>query len=656
MKWIDREVSWLQFNERVIAQACRTDFPMIERFRFIGIAASNLDEFISVRFAHIYNTKDEQEPLYTRLLETIREQKQALIDLHNTLLQQVGLSKGIVFDADTEEYFDEELFTALSPVAIDSNKELPVFNGLDINLFIKFEKNEDEEDRSRYCIIQIPFQLRRVEDLKVPYYNEDIIANHLDRIFANRTIEQYLMFKVIKQADIEIDDNPNTPITKRVNKLINRRKEENIWVDVIPSKNGSGDDFGGLTKKLIKLLRIPKKHVFIATSEQPILALEFLKKDPYSKFIKDDEKYPAWKKFKPTVPSELFGEESIFEYVEDDDLIVHHPYETFELFIEFLREAAEDKNTLSIKQTLYRVSSVDSPVIDALCDAARNGIKVTVMLELLARFDEAQNMRIINRLKEAGVLVVYSIDGLKTHCKICLVTKSTKKGKLLTYSHIGTGNYNEQTAKIYTDISYFTGRSAVAHDLNTLFNMITGFNNLSDLNLKKISYSPITLRTSLEEMIREYSVVATEEDPVVFRFKMNSISDPEMVQTIYQAADNPHVRFEIICRGICSLVPRENIQIKSIVGRFLEHSRIYSVEHKDKKELYISSADLLTRNLDRRIEVMIPVNGRKCKKKVEKIFDVLWRDTVNSFIMDENGLWRQGQSKEGRYNAHAKLL
>lgn len=655
MSWINREVSWLEFNERVIAQACRDDFPLNERLRFIGIAADNLDEFISVRFAHIFRDKDKQEELYTQLLQTIKEQKLAVMEIHRVLANQMNLKIGIEFGESTTKYFDDELFSALSPIAIESNKELPVFNGQDINLFIKLDKSE--EDEPRYCIIQIPFQLRRVGSVdKVPYFIEDIISNNLTQLFSNRTIESYLLFKVIKRADIDVDDNPNTPITKRVNKLLKFRKEQNIWVDILPLNSGGEDGFGGLSKKLIKLLKIPKKHVFIATSENPILALEFLKKDGYSRFYEDKGKFPAWQKFKAKVPSELFGEESIFDYVEDDDLIVHHPYETFEVFIQFLREAAEDKNTISIKQTLYRVSSVDSPVVNALCDAAENGIKVTVMLELLARFDEAQNMKLINRLKSSGVLVVYSINGLKTHCKICLVTKSSKKGKLLTYSHIGTGNYNEQTAKIYTDISYFTGRASVAHDLNTLFNMITGFSDPSELDLKSISYSPTTLRPFLEELFLTNAELATAENPIMIKIKVNSISDPEIVEAILKAAENQYLTFEIICRGICSLVARENIKIKSVVGRFLEHSRIYIVERGEDKDVYISSADLLTRNLDRRIEVLIPVHGRKCKKKVDKIFDTLWRDTANSFVMDETGGWRQSATNEGTLNAHAKLI
>ena len=655
IQWINREVSWLEFNERVIAQACREDFPLNERMRFIGIAEDNLDEFISVRFAHVYNDRDTEDALYSDLLQTIKGQKRAIIEIHRVLLQQMGIHKGTEFGEETTKYFDDELFSALSPIAIESNKELPIFNEQDINVFIKLAKDNDSD--TRYCILQIPFQLRRIGSIeKTPYFVEDIITNNLGQLFTNREIESYILFKVIKRADIDIDDNPDTPITKRVNKLLKFRKEQNIWVDIIPLNSGGEDGFGGLAKKLIKLLKIPKKHVFVVTSEFPLLALAFLKKDGYSKFYEDTLKSPAWEKFKPKVPSELFGEESIFEYVEDDDLIVHHPYETFEVFIQFLREAAEDTNTISIKQTLYRVSSLDSPVIDALCDAAKNGIKVTVMLELLARFDEAQNMKLINRLKDAGVLVVYSINGLKTHCKLCLVTKSSKKGKLLTYSHIGTGNYNEQTAKVYTDISYFTGRAGVAHDLNTLFNMITGFSDPSSLGLKEIRYSPTTLRPFIEDLFLENAEKATAENPITIKIKVNSISDLEMVHAIYKAAENPYITFEIICRGICSLVARENIKIKSVVGRFLEHSRIYIVERGEDKDVYLSSADLLTRNLDRRIEVLIPVHGRKCKKKVDKIFTSLWRDTVNSFHMDEKGEWRQGSTNEGRYNAHAKLL
>lgn len=643
VRWIDRDLSWLKFNERVLAQVKRKYVPFHEKLAFIGIADSNLSEFIAVRFSEMYQHRDDNKNAkkeYSLVLEQIAMQKEQIGMAFKTLVSKLDIFGKNVESKKVVSYFDKNVFPALTPITVESNKEIPKFNVNDLNLFIRL-RDDDDSNEDRYCFLQIPEQLGRVFHIEENYHTiEELLIRNLKKIFTTKTIAGYLFFKVTKSYNEEIDQDTHTSIIDRVNEVIKKREENNIiYLQVYQMKSTKK-----MLKDLIKLLKVPKKHVFVehvekdSIKEFALLGFEFLKDKPFKKVDVEEDSWmenpeivnAQWKtKFRPIVPDELFGVESMFDYLDEEDLVVHHPYETYELVVSFLHEAAHDPNTISIKQTLYRVSSEKSPIIKALCDAARNGIKVTVMLELLARFDEKQNVRLINKLKDAGCTIVYSLNNIKTHCKICLVTKATKKG-IVSYSHMGTGNYNENSAKVYTDISYFTSKDSIAHDLNSIFNMITGFSEPDKLN--KLSYSPKNLREKIVSEILEASNNATEETPATVNIKVNAISDEQMVDLIETvASENPHITFNIICRGICSLVPvSDNIKIKSVIGRFLEHSRIYAFEYASKKRVYISTADLLTRNLDKRIETLIPITDNDCKKKILNIFDSLMRDVANT--------------------------
>jgi polyphosphate kinase len=318
-------------------------------------------------------------------------------------------------------------------------------------------------------------------------------------------------------------------------------------------------------------------------------------------------------------------------------VLLHHPYESYDVIVDFLREAASDKNVLSIKQTLYRVSSEESPIVKALCKAANNGIKVTVMLELLARFDEKRNLNLIDKLKAAGVSIVYSLENLKTHCKMILVTKKTKKG-LHQYSYMATGNFNEKTARLYTDISLFTSSKKFGKDLNTVFNTLTGYSKPNHLEI--ISVAPNTLRDRLYELIKFEMEEAKKNRKALIKIKVNSICDLGIMDMLKKAS-RAGVKIQILCRGICSIKPDENIAIYSIIGKNLEHSRIYEFYHAGTWKRFISSADLLSRNLDKRIELLIPVKDKDCGKKLNKIFNRIYRkDTFNKFVMKRNGSYK----------------
>lgn len=632
--FIDRESSWLDFNERVLVQCMRDDIPPNKQLEFIGIAASNLDEFISVRFAGI---DQELEPVkYSYILERIKRQKQQILDFYKMYEINLSGSMDDYMHGKLSRVFNSRIYPALTPISVASNKEVPQFVDDDINFFIMVK---DDDDNQNYCFLQIPHQLKRIYEIKGNMYSiENFVKTHMEGIFNNKIVESIIQFTVNKDYNEEVDHDSQENIVEKVNKVLSHRRNNNIiFMDVLIYENNTKSN--KLIKYLTKLLKVPKKNIFKTYyDDYTSLGLHFLKEGKIDLGNDIDIPKNKWNpKFEPKYPEELIGEDSIYDYLNDDDLVVYHPFEDY-VVIRFLEEAANDPNTITIKQTLYRVSSEKSPIIKALCKAASRGVKVTVMLELLARFDETQNVSLINTLKESGVTVVYSLESLKTHCKMCLVTKNTKKG-VRFYSHTGTGNYNEKTAHVYTDISYFTSDETIGYELNSIFNMITGFSNPGELKL--ISYSPNTIRPTIESEIlrvKDYCVNNPDKTGYV-NIKVNSISDIKMVELINTvASETSNIKFNIICRGICSVPARDNVEIHSVIGRFLEHSRIYMFD-AGKKTIYIASADLLTRNLDKRIETMIKITNKSCRKKISNIFDSLWEDTANSWKALPDGSW-----------------
>ena len=667
--FINRELSWLDFNDRVIAQYNRTDVPFHDRLTFLGIAASNLDEFISVRFSGLFHDmerseSDELNATYRKVLSRITEQREKINTYVNKGIPE-RMSNSIVRYGDErfkltdklKRYFKHEIFPILTPISLGSNKEVPKFNDNDVNFFIKLASNQ-EGVKSTYCFLQIPHQIPRTIRMgKHYYFVEDIVRSMFDEIFNNSIIESYILFKVIKECDTEVDHDDNISIIDRVNNVLVKREENNVIFLDVEMDHEDLSTSSSLLKKLTKLLKVERKHVYSINTKTVglrTIAHQYLKVKPFRKV--DIEGDVEWKSFKPKLPSELIDETSIFDYLDDDDLILHHPYHSYDTVVGFIQEAANDPDVISIKQTLYRVSSEKSPIIQALCNAAMSGKKVTVMLELLARFDERQNINLINKLNQSGCNIVYSLEGLKTHCKMCIVTKATKKG-IVTYSHVGTGNYNEKTANIYTDISYLTSNRAIGHDLSSLFNMITGFSKPDEL--KRIKYSPYTLRPTLVDEMTRCCEESSIEDPSHIYIKINSLSDVSMVATMEKLIERyPTCQWHITVRGICSLPALDrytNVTIKSVVGRFLEHSRIYGFVSKGKDRVYISSADMLTRNLDKRIEILCPINDKSCKARLFDILKTFENDTTNSWYATENGFIQRELTDVNCHNEFIKL-
>lgn len=654
---IARDLSWLDYSTRVIHQINRADehdLTKANALQFIGIASRNLDEFISVRFADIEENPMIPAKVKNQFKQSIIAQRNQILNGYiNSFRDEEGDDLKFCYKKQaTKEYnkkvrdiFYENIFPILTPILLASNKEIPRLNENDINFFIKLKKTTTEP--SAYCFLQIPHQLQRLYKVNGDFILiENIVQHFLKDIFNTRDISSFCLFRVIKKYNKEITHNKIESVINRVNQVLIQREENDIiYLDMKMYDKKSKK----LCTFLRKLLKVPKDNVLLFENKDTNIdiGLHYVNENVIKKVFKLEPQ-----KLEQKYPEELIGHESIFEYLDEDDLFIHHPYDTFDVTIQFLKEAVNNSKTLSIKQTLYRVTSSKSPIVKLLCEAAQKGIQVTVMLELLARFDERNNISLINVLKNSGVNIVYSLENYKTHCKILLITKETKKG-IKMYSHMSTGNYNEDTSKSYTDFSYFTSRNKIGMDLNHIFNMITGFSIPN--KLATVSCSPYGLFNRLKEEIDKLVETCTEESPGTVLIKVNSISDPQIVQLITDAAKNPHITFNIICRGICTLIPKENIRIKSIVGRFLEHSRMFAFYQKGKKtKVFISSADLLTRNLFKRIEILVPILDKSIAKKLINIFSSYWEDTLDTWWLNEDRKWELAEICENTINISAQ--
>ena len=666
---IDRELSWLSFNDRVRTVLMREGVAP-SRFHFLAIAESNLNEFISVRYSDIveaYDADDDNKDL-KRYLSFVRKiimaQKFSISEMVQLLL---GSETNVVMNGDpcpsTESIFLSKVKSAICPVIVGPNKDIPKFRTDELNLFVKLV---DSSQKKLHCFIQIPKSLDRLykvntlQDGTVKVPIERMIVSNLDHVFEDvYSVEGCVLFKVIKQCNETLDRDSSVSLVTRINKIITNREDNRIiWIDCAKVLGGQ-ESSNKMMTTLRKLLKVQKEHLCTYPDSLLVDIGYTMKELPKFK----GESY----KFSPSPIIELADEDSIMDYLDDNiDLVVHHPYQSFDVVIDFLKEAAKDPKVICIRQTLYRVSSIKSPIVKALCDAARNGKHVNVMLELLARFDEKQNIKLINTLKEAGCNVSYSLETFKTHCKVCIVTRQGKN-KLKNYAHVGTGNYNEKTAKIYTDISYFTSDVETCESLINVFSFATGFQWNSVM--PKVCYSPSTMLPSLMDELDRIGKFLSSNDGnlVTLKIKVNSFNNVELIKAIYDLANTYPNRFEVrlICRGICSMVHcRENIKIKSIVGKFLEHSRIVITDlipddpdDDVQSSVLIGSSDLLDRNLYKRIEVLVKVETATSQAKVQDIFDALWKDTANSWIMDENGVYsRVNDTKDWHYDAHRELM
>ena len=653
--YINRELSWLSFNERVLSEAEDEKNPLFERLKFLAITSSNLDEFFMVRVASL---KDMINAGYKKLDiagMTANEQLDAVLiavhdfvdqqyEIYNKYLLPLLVEKGLrICDVSeltkkegeyVDRYFDEFVFPVLTPMAVDSSRPFPLIRNKTLNIGALLKKKEGK-DGVDFATVQVPDVLPRI--LEIPVNDPDtglrkivlleqIIERNLSKLFMNYDIITSAPYRAGRNADLSIDEDEAEDLLKEIEKQLKLRQ----WGQAIRLEVSKDMD-----KKLLKLIAedLGVDDTEIYRIDGP-LDLTFLMKV----YKLDDFEHLKEHSYKPPQPVTAFNnDKDIFEVIREGDVLMHHPYETFENVVKFVEKAAVDPDVLAIKQTLYRVSG-NSPIIAALAKAADNGKQVTVLVELKARFDEENNIVWAKMLEKAGCHVIYGLVGLKKHCKIALVVRREEDG-IKRYVHLATGNYNDSTAKQYTDVGLFTCAPAFGEDATAVFNMLSGYSE--PLGWNKLSLAPLWLKDRIIDLIKREEQHALAGEPARIIAKMNSICHKEVIAELYRAS-SMGVKIDLIVRGICCLkagIPgvSENITVRSIVGNFLEHSRIFYFENGTSPEFYASSADWMPRNLERRVEILFPVENEKLRNKLWHILNLELKDNEKAHIMDADG-------------------
>ena len=672
--YINRELSWLSFNERVLSEAVDKSNPLFERLKFLSITASNLDEFFMVRVASLidminadYRKLDIAGMTATEQLSAVLKNLHKFVDrqyeIYNNQLLPLLLDNGLKIcepselggkDADyVSRYFDEYVYPVLTPMAVDSSRPFPLIRNKSLNIGALLKKKEGK-DGVDFATVQVPDVLSRI--IEIPYDEEKdevrkivllekVIQDNMDKLFLNYDILTTAPYRVGRNADLSIDEDEAEDLLKEIEKQIKLRQ----WGQAIRLEVNEGMD-----PKLLNLiaedLGVEKNEIYTINGPLDLTFLMKMYKLEGFDHLKE-HRYKA-----PAAVPEFNNDKDIFEVIRKGDVLMHHPYETFENVVKFVERAAVDPDVLAIKQTLYRVSG-NSPIIAALAKAADNGKQVTVLVELKARFDEENNIVWAKMLEKAGCHVIYGLVGLKTHCKITLVVRREEDG-IKRYVHLATGNYNDSTAKQYTDVGLFTCAPAFGEDATAVFNMLSGYSE--PLGWNKLSIAPLWLKDRILDLIKREEEHALAGEPARIIAKMNSICHKDVIAALYRAS-NAGVKIDLIVRGICCLragVPgvSENITVRSIVGNFLEHSRIFYFENGGSPEYYASSADWMPRNLERRVEILFPIENDKLRKKIWHILDVELKDNKKAHIMDAEGKFRKITNDEFGEAINSQLI
>lgn len=656
----NRELSWLKFDHRVLSEARDKTIPLLERTKFVSITSSNLDEFFMVRVASLkdmvhakYKKTDIAGMTATQQLEKINQQTRQLVELqystYNRSLQPQLKAQGIyVYDRmedlgeaqrrSAEQYFDEIVYPVLTPMAVDASRPFPLIRNKTLNIGALIRKEEENV----FATVQVPSVLPRLvplptetEDEYAFVLLEQLIIHNIGRLFSNYQVLCTSPYRIMRNADLPIDEDEANDLLKEIEKQLKKRQ----WGEVIRLEVD-----GDIDKELLSIL---KKELDVAGEDvfklSGPLDLTFLMK-LYGLDGKDELRYAP---YQPQPVPQLAGEANIFDAIKQGDILLHHPYQTFQPVVDFIRQAANDPQVLAIKQTLYRVSG-NSPIIASLAQAAENGKQVTVLVELKARFDEENNIVWAKKLEKAGCHVIYGLVGLKTHSKIALVVRKEENG-ICRYVHLGTGNYNDSTAKLYTDCGIFTCSEAIGEDATAVFNMLSGYSE--PLSWNHLVVAPIWMRKKFLKLIRRETRNALDGKEARIEAKMNSLCDRHIIAALYEASA-AGVQIDLIVRGICCLrvgIPgvSENIRVRSIVGNFLEHSRIFYFYNNGNEEYYMGSADWMPRNLDRRVEIIFPVLDPQLQKQVRHILEVELEDNVKAHLMLADGTYAK-QDKRGK--------
>lgn len=666
--YVNRELSWLEFNYRVLEEARDKTTPLFDRLKFLSITASNLDEFFMVRVASLKDmvhagytktdiagmTPSEQlTSISAKTHELVEQQQKTYNRSLVPILKQNGLR--IIGDHESlskyeaayvDQYFEELIYPVLTPMAVDSSRPFPLIHNKSLNIaaLVKNKKGEGELD---FAMVRVPSSLTRV--IVIPQercdkegtvattviYLEEVIERNIDKLFLNYDIVCSHPFRVMRNADLGIDEDEAEDLLKEIEKQLKKRQ----WGEAIRLEIEEKAD-RRLLKILKKELQVTSDEIYEISGPLDLTVLMKMYGLPGFDSLKAPEYTPQ------QVPA-LMNDDDIFTNILKGDILLSHPFETFAPVVNFIKKAARDPDVLAIKQTLYRVSG-NSPIIAALAEAANNGKQVSVLVELKARFDEENNILWAKMLEKAGCHVIYGLLGLKTHSKITLIVRKEEDG-IRRYVHLGTGNYNDSTAKLYTDCGILTCDRQIGEDATAVFNMLSGYSE--PLGWNKLSLAPLWLRGKFLRLIQRETKNARNGKPSGITAKMNSLCDKEIIANLYEASC-AGVKIDLIIRGTCCLkagIPdlSENITVHSIIGNFLEHSRIFLFENSGEQRIFMGSADWMPRNLDRRVEILFPVEDQKLKERLIHYLEVQLEDNVKAHFLQPDGTYEK-LDKRGR--------
>ena len=656
--YTNRELSWLLFDKRVLSEAKDKQNPLFERLKFLSITASNLDEFFMVRVASLkdmvnagyekpdiagmtpkqqlkeinkatHELVEEQYHVYNRsLLPLLLQNNLRVINRHEDLSEK---------EADyADKFYEENVYPVLTPMAVDSSRPFPLIRNKSLNIGALVTK-KDGDGELEFATVQVPSVLPRIVQLpaddagqKSVILLEEVIERNIHKLFLNYDIVCAYPFRIMRNADFSIEEDEAEDLLKEIEKQLKKRQ----WGQAIRLEVEKGID-KRLLSIIVKELAIEEADIY--RIDGPLDLTFLMKMYGISGFDHLKEKGYASPQQVPALPADC----DIFEEIRKGDILLHHPYETFTPVVDFIRQAAKDENVLAIKQTLYRVSG-NSPIIAALAQAAENGKQVSVLVELKARFDEENNIVWAKKLEKAGCHVIYGLVGLKTHSKITLVVRREEDG-IRRYVHLGTGNYNDATAKLYTDVGLLTCTASIGEDATAVFNMLSGYSE--PLSWNKLSLAPLWLKDRFLYLIHRETENAEAGRGGHIIAKINSLCDKDIIEALYEAAA-AGVKIELIVRGICCLktgLPGigTNITVRSIVGNFLEHSRIFYFANDGKPEYYCASADWMPRNLERRVEILFPVEKPELRAKLMHILDTQLKDTMKAHILKPDGSYEK---------------
>lgn len=676
----NRELSWLSFNQRVLEEAMDKRNRLLERYKYLAIFSSNLDEFFMVRVAGILDqvkegvgrpedktglTPKEQLAAISKMThEFVEKQEQTYLHTLNPLLAKEKVKIVPVSEVSSssltflETYFDEQLLPILTPMAIDASHPFPMLVNKSLNLAIVLQEKERGNSapfpfNGEFAIVQIPRDAKRLIELPSESgvrefaFMEQVVAHYIYKLFKGRTIKSVIPFRITRKADLFIHEDGADDLLREIEEELKKRK----WGASVRLEVQLQCNEEKVVNFLKEKLEISDADVYFLESP---LDLTFL--FSFYNELQSTHEHLAYPSFLPQAPQDLEKGENILTRALKGDILLHHPFESFAPVVDFISQAADDPDVLAIKQTLYRVSG-DSPIIRSLERAAENGKQVTVLVELKARFDEENNVQWAKELEQAGCHVIFGMIHLKIHSKITLVVRR-KQGKIERFVHLGTGNYHDATAKLYTDIGLITANRMIGIDATNFFNYLSGYMEMPEYHY--LSVSPSGIRNTFFKLIDQEIAYHRQYGNGYILAKMNALTDKQIIRKFYEAS-RAGVKIDLIVRGICCLRPgikdvSETITVRSIVGRFLEHSRIYYFHHNGKEKLFLSSADLMTRNMENRVEILFPILKRHLKKRIKNWLLLMLHDNCKAREQDNNGIYHYVKRLVGEAEVDSQIL